>query len=91
MSDKIVPCPTGRLRYHIEYHITSMDDDSSEFIVRRNGRRFYLHISPSDFQNSPATTTQYLEYLKVLRSGEEEIDGVLDSDVYGSCDRSYRS
>jgi hypothetical protein len=74
--------PTNRPRYHVVSHLTSMNDEHCELTVRSNGKVFYIHISPSNFRNSAATTAQYLVYLEVLRSGEEEINGVLDTDMY---------
>lgn len=82
LPDDMATRITSRPRYHIVSHITSIDDDDCEFTVRSNGRLFYIHISTSYFRNSPAIMAQYLIYLEVLRSGEEEINGVLDSDVY---------
>jgi hypothetical protein len=71
-------------RYEMEYHITSMTegDDDATFTVRRNGKRFYIEISPSNFVNSPATTQKYKSYLEVLQSGEEVLDDIYDIDVY---------
>lgn len=60
--------------------ITSNRDNNAEIIVRCNGKLFYIHISPSHFYNSPETTAQYLAYLDVVRSGEDEIDGLFESD-----------
>lgn len=71
-------------RYEIEYHSTSTDEDDHEahFKVRRNGKVFWIELSPAHFRNSPLTTEKYLTYLDVLRSGEEVIGDVYDTDVY---------
>ncbi|KAK2591294.1 hypothetical protein QQS21_011012 [Conoideocrella luteorostrata] len=71
-------------RYEIEYHSTSIDEDDHEasFKVRRNGKVFDIRISPSYFINSPLMTEKYLAYLAVLRSGEEFVGDIYDSDVY---------
>ncbi|KAJ2976253.1 hypothetical protein NQ176_g5060 [Zarea fungicola] len=71
-------------RYKIEYHSTSMHQDGQDasFKVRRNGRVFYIEISPSNFVNSPTMTERYLTYLEVLRSGEEVVGDVYDTDVF---------
>ncbi|KAF2809036.1 uncharacterized protein BDZ99DRAFT_533412 [Mytilinidion resinicola] len=72
----------SRPKYHIASHTTSLNDDDCEIIVRSNGKIFYLHISPSDFQNPPAATAYYRECLEVMKTGEELIDGPLESDFY---------
>ncbi|PTB37665.1 hypothetical protein M441DRAFT_82761 [Trichoderma asperellum CBS 433.97] len=71
-------------RYEMEYHITSIvkGDDDATFTVRRNGKVFYIEISPSNFVNSPAMAKKYRSYLEVLKSGEEVLDQVYDTDVY---------
>ncbi|KAI6750887.1 hypothetical protein HG530_014337 [Fusarium avenaceum] len=75
---------TAALRYEIEHHITSIRDDDRDvrFKVRRNGKAFYIKISPSEFVNSPMMTDKYLSYLEVLRSGEEVLGDIYDTDVY---------
>ncbi|KAI1077214.1 hypothetical protein F5B20DRAFT_277353 [Whalleya microplaca] len=78
-------------RYEVEYAITSLNDDDAMSQVRRNGKVFYIHVSPSQFVNSPATTEKYLLYLEVLRSGEEVIDDVFDTDVYDWATRPFES
>ncbi|KAJ3484327.1 hypothetical protein NLG97_g7083 [Lecanicillium saksenae] len=71
-------------RYTIEYHITSIneEDDEADVKVRRNGKIFYIQISPSNFENSPAMAKKYLEYLEVLRSGEEVVGDIYETDVF---------
>ncbi|KAM0513251.1 hypothetical protein ACHAPE_008100 [Trichoderma viride] len=71
-------------RYEMEYHITSMleGDDDATFTVRRNGKVFYIELSPSNFVNSPATTQKYKSCLEVLQSGEEVLGEIYDTDVY---------
>lgn len=75
---------TPSLRYEIEHHITSIreDDQDATFTVRRNGKVFYINISPSNFVNSPIMTSKYLSYLEVLKSGEEVFNDIYDTDVY---------
>lgn len=53
---------TAAPRYEIEHHITSIRDDDRDagFKVRRNGKSFYIKISPSQFVNSPIMTEKYL-------------------------------
>jgi hypothetical protein len=51
--------------------------------VRRNGKVFYILVSPSQFFNSPATTEKYLSYLVMLRSGEEVIGDLFPTGVFG--------
>lgn len=68
--------------YSVISHTTSVDDNNTELILRCNGKVFYIHILPSRFHNSSATTTEYFTYLEVLRSGEEQIDGVFEDDFY---------
>jgi hypothetical protein len=67
----------------------SINDDDTEFTVRCNGKVFYINISPFHFHNSPVITAQYLKYAELIRSGEEEIDGVWDTDVYEWVTRSF--
>lgn len=71
-------------RYEMEYHITSIveGDDDATFTVRRNGKVFYIEVSPSNFVNSPSTTNKYKSYLEVLKSGEEVLGEIYDIDVY---------
>lgn len=71
-------------RYEIEDHTTSVQDDDHDasFTVRRNGKAFYIRIFPSQFVNSPIMTEKYLQYLEVLRSGEEVVGDIYDTDVY---------
>ncbi|KAI1406395.1 hypothetical protein F4819DRAFT_440350 [Hypoxylon fuscum] len=73
------PC---RPRYELESYVTSIHDDNARFTVRRNGKLFHIRVSPSHFVNSPATTKMYLSYLEVLRSGEEVIGDIYDTDVF---------
>lgn len=68
------------LAYAVISTITSDRDNDAELIVRCNGKLFYIQISPSHFYNSPQTAVKYLAYLEVLRSGEEQIDGLFESD-----------
>lgn len=70
------------MRYEFESHVTSSRDDNARFTIRRNGKLFHIRVSPSQFINSPATTEKYLSYLEVLRSGEEVIGNVYDTDVF---------
>ncbi|KAI5866347.1 hypothetical protein GGS23DRAFT_556699 [Durotheca rogersii] len=71
----------SRLRYEVESYSTSIHDDEARFTVRRNGKAFYIRVSPPQFVNSPATTEKYLSYLEVLKSGEEVINDIFDTDV----------
>lgn len=89
-------CPTDRpasscLSYHVISNTTSIYDKDTELTVRSNSKLFYVRISPSCFRNSPATTAQYLVYLDVLRSSEEEIDEVYEDDVYEWATRPFES
>lgn len=71
-------------KHHIEHHITSVHegDYDSTFKVRRNGKLFYIEISPSFFVNSPATTEKYKSYVEVLKSGLEVIGDIFDTHAY---------
>ncbi|KAK1766095.1 hypothetical protein QBC33DRAFT_108099 [Phialemonium atrogriseum] len=69
-------------RYELESYVTSTHDDNTRFTIRRNGKVFHIRVSPSQFVNSPATTEKYLSYLEVLRSGEEVIGDIFDTDVF---------
>jgi serine/threonine protein kinase len=75
---------TTALRYEMEHHITGTRDDDRDarFTVRRNGKAFYIKVSPSKFVNSPIMTEKYLSYLEVLQSGEEVLGDIYDTDVY---------
>lgn len=72
------------VRYQIENQTISIheDDHDASFTVRRNGKVFYIQLSPSHFINSPIATAQYLSYLNFLRSGEEVLGDIYESDVY---------
>lgn len=72
------------LKYEVEQYIigTREDDHDSRFTVRRNGKAFYITVSPSNFVNSPTMTKTYLSYLEVLRSGEEVLGEIFETDVY---------
>ncbi|KAI1411870.1 hypothetical protein F5Y13DRAFT_190873 [Hypoxylon sp. FL1857] len=72
----------NRPKYEIEYHVTSIHDDEARFKVRRNGKVFHIRIFPWEFVNSPDTKEKYMSYLEILRSGEEVIDGIFDTDVF---------
>ncbi|EON99259.1 putative protein kinase-like domain protein [Phaeoacremonium minimum UCRPA7] len=71
-----------RPRYELETYLFSIHDDNTRFSVRRNGKLFHIRVSPSDFINSPITTKKYMSYLELLRSGEEVIGDVYDTDVF---------
>ncbi|KAF3076410.1 hypothetical protein CFAM422_001644 [Trichoderma lentiforme] len=60
-------------RYEIENAVTSIreDDNDARFTVRRNGKVFYIKLSPSNFVNSPNMTNKYRSYLEVLKSDQE--------------------
>ena len=72
----------GRPRHELEFHTTSIRDNNASFIVRRNGKAFYIDISPSQFINSPAMTERYLSYLEVLQSDQGMIGDIYDTDVF---------
>lgn len=80
-------------KYHIETHTTSIkdDDDDASFTVRRNGKLFYIEISPTQFVNSPMTSAKYLQYIEVLQSGEEVVGDIYDTDVYEWATTPYES
>ncbi|KAF5555234.1 kinase-like domain-containing protein [Fusarium napiforme] len=71
-------------RYSIEGILTNVrsDNHDTRFSVRRNGRVFYITVSPTNFINSPNMTEKYMSYLQVLKSGEEVIGDIYDTDVY---------
>ncbi len=69
----------GRPRYKLESHTTSTRNDNASFTVRRNGKAFYIEVSPLQFVDSPATTEKYLSYLEVLRLGEEVIGDIYET------------
>ncbi|KAF5667684.1 kinase-like domain-containing protein [Fusarium circinatum] len=71
-------------RYSIEGILTNIrsDNHNARFSVRRNGRVFYITISPTNFTNSPNMTEKYMAYLQVLKSREEVIGDIYDTDVY---------
>ncbi|KAI7762127.1 hypothetical protein LZL87_004434 [Fusarium oxysporum] len=71
-------------RYRIEPITTSFrsGNHDARFSVRRNGKAFYIKISPTKFINSPEMTQKYMTYLKVLKSGEEVIGDIYDTDIY---------
>jgi hypothetical protein len=64
---------SSRPRYELESYTTSLRDNDASFTVRRNGKAFYIDISPSQFVNSPTTTEKYLSYLELLQSGAGEL------------------
>ncbi|KAK0761416.1 hypothetical protein N5P37_006366 [Trichoderma harzianum] len=71
-------------RYEIENVVTSIrkDDNDARFTVRRNGKVFYIKLSPSNFVNSPNMTNKYKAYLEVLNSGQEVLGEIYDTDFY---------
>ncbi|KAF5971603.1 hypothetical protein FBULB1_9146 [Fusarium bulbicola] len=71
-------------RYSIEDILTNIrsDNHNARFSIRRNGRVFYITISPTNFTNSPNMTEKYMAYLQVLKSREEVIGDIYDADVY---------
>ncbi|KAH7176830.1 hypothetical protein EDB81DRAFT_864294 [Dactylonectria macrodidyma] len=75
---------TPMVRYKTEQQITGMRDDDldARFKVCRNGKAFYINVLPSHFTYSPTMTDKYLSYLEVLRSGEEVLGDIYDTDVY---------
>ncbi|RYP58075.1 hypothetical protein DL769_009128 [Monosporascus sp. CRB-8-3] len=56
----------------------SIHDGDANFTARGNAKAFHIRVSPSQFVNSPAMTEKYLE---MLRSGEEVIGDIFDTDV----------
>lgn len=81
----------GRPRYELETYSTSTRDDNASFTVRRNGKAFYIEVSPLQFVDSPATTEKYLSYLEVLRSGEEVIGDIYETDVFDWVTRPFEA
>ena len=79
VDDDREPC---RPRYELGYPVLGVRADNALFKLRNNGNLFYINMSPRDFINPPATTKTYLSYLEVLRSGEEVMGDVFDTDVY---------
>ncbi|OAQ99332.1 hypothetical protein LLEC1_06900 [Akanthomyces lecanii] len=71
-------------KYKVEYYSTSIHEDDRDMSlnIRRNGKVFYIQISPSNFIDSPGMSERYLEYLAVLRSGEEVLGDIYESDVF---------
>ncbi|EHK22301.1 uncharacterized protein TRIVIDRAFT_150869 [Trichoderma virens Gv29-8] len=74
---------TDAPRYVVEKYIVSIrdDDHDARFTVRRNGKAFYIKVSPSQFVNSPMMIDKFISFVKVLRSGKEVLD-IYDTDVY---------
>lgn len=79
MDDKQKP---SRPRYELESHTTSVRDNNTSFTVRRNGKAFYIDVLPSKFINSPATAEEYMSYLEVLRSDQDMIGDIHETDVF---------
>lgn len=71
-------------RYEIEHVVTSIreDDNDARFTIRRNGKAFHVKLSLSNFINSPSMTNKYKSYLEVLKSGQEVLGEIYDTDVY---------
>jgi serine/threonine protein kinase len=68
--------------FFVTTYLISDHDNDCELTVRGNGKLFYVRISSSGLQNSPNVLKKYLKYLEVLRSGEEQVDGVFDDEFY---------
>ena len=68
----------------MEHHSYSLNDDDydTDFTVRRNGKVFYIKVSPPHFINSDVTKRKYLSYVELLKSGEEVLGDIYESDVY---------
>lgn len=86
----------ARPRYEIESFTTSIHDDDTAFELRRNGKLFYLEISPLDFKNSPKATKKYQRYLAALRGdfvpGDELSDGsISEQDAHDWMLRPFES
>lgn len=59
------------------------DDQNAGFKVRRNGKVFYIQISPlNDVVNSLTMTEKYSAYLEVLRFGEEVVGDIHETDAF---------
>lgn len=71
-------------RFSIEGILTNVrgDNHNAQFSVRRNIRVFYITVSLTNFINSPNMTKKYMSYLEVLKSREEVIGVIYDTDVY---------
>lgn len=81
--ESMAPVTENPPPYRVEYYSTGMDDDDleSRFKVRRNGKVFYIDILPSNFSNSPAMAKTYMAYLEVLRSGEQVLGEICETDA----------
>lgn len=55
------------------------DGAKAGLTVRCNGKLFCIHTTLSGSQSSSETTSQYFASLKVIRSGEEQIDVLFES------------
>ena len=74
-----------RPRWVLEFHRTSLHNNDLSLVIRRNGKAFYIDISPSQFVNSPRTTEKYLSYPKVIKGNTSDNDSDTDdavSEVY---------
>ncbi|KAL6808440.1 hypothetical protein V8C40DRAFT_278838 [Trichoderma camerunense] len=71
-------------RYEVGNAVTSIreDDNDARFTIRHNGEGFYIKLSLSNFVNSPNITNKYKSYLEVLKSGQEVLGEIYDTDVY---------
>ena len=70
--------------------LASLKGNECELTMHYNGKISYLlRILPSSFRDAPTILTQYLTSLEGLRSIEEEIDGVLDYEVYKWATRPF--
>ncbi|KFA72001.1 hypothetical protein S40288_08074 [Stachybotrys chartarum IBT 40288] len=69
-------------RYVLEHHIISDDDEDAEFVFRRNGKRFYIKVSPTHFVNSPLSTDNYRSYLNIIRFDDVVLGDIYETDVY---------
>ncbi|KAI0423526.1 hypothetical protein F5Y09DRAFT_226225 [Xylaria sp. FL1042] len=68
--------------YDVDFWQTHITEDDCDLIIRtNNGRLFYCHFDPSRFCRSPKVTEQYFMCLNVLRSDEEEMDGIYLEDA----------
>ncbi|CAJ0551308.1 Ff.00g112380.m01.CDS01 [Fusarium sp. VM40] len=71
------------------WEVHETETDCNLIIRSTSGQVFYCHINPDKFIDSPTVLEQYLKCLKILQTGEQEIDDFYDDDAYEWLSQSF--
>jgi hypothetical protein len=81
-------------KYRVNGFTTSSEGETNEFVLldaRLHAKRLHIHISPSNFRNSPSTVKEFYKYFQVALTGLDAFDNDLIHDFFDWAVRPFLS